>query len=152
MRLSWAALLLGAHGFQVPQESGTRWTRRYSQNDSQLDEVNGGASLIVYNDNKSKLASAFSNLAENDQYDAVLTGLCAKILDDTVNQKAMSALQDPISLLREMNDRKVQASGRSLMALIDVSKNRMRGSRHVGSLVFSLVTFRLPSRHRMLVP
>jgi hypothetical protein len=138
MRLSWAALLLllGVQGFQVPQqESRTRWTRCYSQNDSQqLDEVNGGASsLILSNDSKSKLASAFSNLAENDQYDAVLTGLCAKILDDTENQKAMSALQDPISLLQEMNDRKVQASGRSLMALIDVSKSRMIGSRHVFS-------------------
>ena len=144
MRLSWAALLLlGVQGFQVPQqESRTRWTTRcYSQNDSQqLDEVNGGASsLILSNDNKSKLASAFSNLAENDQYDAVLTGLCAKILDDTENQKAMSALQDPISLLQEMNDRKVLASGRSLMALIDVSKSRMIGSRHV-VLFFFLLT------------
>ena len=123
MRLLWAALLLGAHGFQFPPEIRPRWTRCYSQNDSQLEEVNGGASLILSSDNKSKLASAFSNLAENDQYDAVLTGLCAKILDDTANQKAMSALQDPIALLREMNDRKVPASGRSLMAIIDVSKS-----------------------------
>jgi hypothetical protein len=139
MHLSWAALLqLGAHGFQVPPESGTRWaTRCYSQNNSQLDKVNGGASLILSTDNKSKLASAFSNLAENDQYDAVLTGLCAKILDDTQNQKAMSALQDPISLLQEMNNCKVQASGRSLMALIDVSQIMMIGSRHVVLVVFS---------------
>jgi hypothetical protein len=139
MHLSWAALLqLGAHGFQVPPESGTRWaTRCYSQNNSQLDKVNGGASLILSTDNKSKLASAFSNLAENDQYDAILTGLCAKILDDTQNQKAMSALQDPISLLQEMNNCKVQASGRSLMALIDVSQIMMIGSRHVVLVVFS---------------
>jgi hypothetical protein len=71
---------------------------------------------------QSQLASAFSALDESDQYDAVLTGLCAKILD----QPSMSgdqvavALQDPIQLFQEMNSRKVKASGRSIMALIDV--------------------------------
>jgi len=70
---------------------------------------------------RSKLASAFAALAENDQYDAVLTGLCAKILDETPSAQCLSALQDPISLLQEMNGRRVAASGRSLMALIDVS-------------------------------
>ena len=70
---------------------------------------------------RASLASAFSNLAENDQYDAVLTGLCAKILDDTSEEKAISSLQDPVSLVVEMNGRNVKASGRSLMALIDVS-------------------------------
>ena len=70
---------------------------------------------------RSKLASAFAALDETDQYDAVLTGLCAKILDETPSVACWSALQDPISLLKEMNARKVAASGRSLMALIDVS-------------------------------
>jgi hypothetical protein len=127
MRLYWAAaLLLGAHGFQVRTTTQSRLTTRcYSQQeDEQVDnKVNGSASasLVLSNEsNASRLASAFSNLAENDQYDAVLSGLCAKILDDTHQEKAISALQDPISLLQEMNDRKVQASGRSLMALIDV--------------------------------
>jgi hypothetical protein len=68
----------------------------------------------------SKLASAFLGLQERDQYDAVLTGLCAKILDEVPVEKTVSALQDPMALLQEMNDRQVPASPRSLMALIDV--------------------------------
>ena len=95
------------------------------QVDSQLmeedEKVNGAALVFFQNDDRSSLASAFANLAENDQYDAVLTGLCAKILDETSDEKAISSLQDPISLVREMNGRNVEASGRSLMALIDVS-------------------------------
>jgi hypothetical protein len=125
MHLYWAAaLFLGAHGFQVPSTTKYRLTTRYSQREVAEgdNEVNGSASLVLTSEsNASRLASAFSNLAENDQYDAVLSGLCAKILDDTSQEKATSALQDPISLLQEMNDRKVPASGRSLMALIDVS-------------------------------
>lgn len=71
---------------------------------------------------KSQLASAFSALDESDQYDAVLTGLCAKILDqpsDDLSQ-VTEALQDPIQLMEEMNARRIKAGSRSLMALIDV--------------------------------
>ena len=72
---------------------------------------------------QSQLASAFSNLDESDQYDAVLTGLCAKILDEPslAGDDVIVALEDPISLLEEMNGRRVKAGSRSLMALIDVS-------------------------------
>lgn len=97
-------------------EDDTQTDPQFTQEDEQVN----GASLVLQNDDRSSLASAFSNLAENDQYDAVLTGLCAKILDDTSEEKAISSLQDPISLVVEMNGRNVQASGRSLMALIDV--------------------------------
>jgi hypothetical protein len=88
--------------------------------------VGGGSSLVAAAspDNKSRLASAFAALDETDQYDAVLTGLCAKILDDTADEEAKAALQDPIKLMQEMNARRVTASGRSLMALIDVSIKR----------------------------
>jgi hypothetical protein len=88
--------------------------------------VVGGSSLVAAAspDNKSRLASAFAALDETDQYDAVLTGLCAKILDDTADEEAKAALQDPIKLMQEMNARRVTASGRSLMALIDVSIKR----------------------------
>ena len=86
---------------------------------SEEEQVNG-ASLVLQNDERSSLASAFSNLKESDQYDAVLTGLCAKILDDTSEEKVISSLQDPVSLIQEMNQRNVEASGRSLMAFIDV--------------------------------
>jgi len=103
--------------------------RRLSEEDTQVDsqptkegnQVNG-ASLVFQSDGRSTLASAFSNLAESDQYDAVLTGLCAKILDDTTEEKVLSSLQDPVSLVQEMNGRNVQASGRSLMAFVDVSE------------------------------
>ena len=85
--------------------------------------VNGSTGgLINMNDLKSQLVSAFTNLDESDQYDAVLTGLCAKILDDTslTSESAKAVLADPIQLLQEMNDRRIPASGRSMMALIDV--------------------------------
>jgi len=72
---------------------------------------------------KSQLAAAFTALDESDQYDAVLTGLCAKILDDNSATTAErgTTLDDPIALLTEMNQRKISVSPRSLMALIDVS-------------------------------
>lgn len=72
---------------------------------------------------QSQLASAFSNLDESDQYDAVLTGLCAKILDDPTlsGDAVIVALEDPISLLDEMNSRRVSAGSRSLMALVDAA-------------------------------
>lgn len=91
--------------------------------DDSTASVNGASALVsMGDDERSRLASAFLNLGEADQYDAVLTGLCAKILDDDGirEEQALPLLQDPISLLKEMNDRNVQASGRSLMALIDV--------------------------------
>lgn len=72
---------------------------------------------------KSQLASAFSALDESDQYDAVLTGLCAKILDQPTAEsgEVIEALQDPLQLLEEMNSRRIQAGSRSLMALIDAA-------------------------------
>eukprot|EP00535_Pseudo-nitzschia_heimii_P002892 CAMPEP_0197186504 /NCGR_PEP_ID=MMETSP1423-20130617/14081_1 /TAXON_ID=476441 /ORGANISM="Pseudo-nitzschia heimii, Strain UNC1101" /LENGTH=450 /DNA_ID=CAMNT_0042637849 /DNA_START=213 /DNA_END=1565 /DNA_ORIENTATION=- len=72
---------------------------------------------------QSQLASAFSNLDESDQYDAVLTGLCAKILDEPSmsGDDVIVALEDPISLLEEMNARRVSAGNRSLMALVDAA-------------------------------
>lgn len=94
------------------------------------DSLNGAASassaLIPASDSKSQLFSAFAALDLNDQYDAVLTGLCAnKILDDasvTANA-ARQALNDPLQLLTEMNQKRIQASPRSLMALVDVRLN-----------------------------
>lgn len=72
---------------------------------------------------QSQLASAFSNLDESDQYDAVLTGLCAKILDEPSlsGDEVIIALKDPINLLGEMNSRRVSAGSRSLMALVDAA-------------------------------
>lgn len=97
-----------------------------NENEVISSEVNGSAEgglvSVASQDNKSRLASAFAALDETEQYDAVLTGLCAKILDDNTDDKTRAALKDPIKLMQEMNARRVTASGRSLMALIDVRK------------------------------
>jgi hypothetical protein len=96
------------------------------------DDSNAPRGLVAIGSSlQSQLASAFSNLDESDQYDAVLTGLCAKILDDTSlsGDQVVVALKDPIQLLEEMNTRKVAAGSRSLMALIDVRTPKDGGER-----------------------
>jgi hypothetical protein len=92
----------------------------------------GGGNILLQADAKSRLFESFAALSMADQYDAVLTGLCAKILDgDKNNQNRRSsseaadvavieALQDPMNLLQEMNQKRINASPRSIMALIDV--------------------------------
>jgi hypothetical protein len=116
--------------FSSPNNSneGTFQTQPNAPSSTSID-INGGqataSSLITTSDaSKSQLFSAFAALDLNDQYDAVLTGLCAnKILDDpkVTAADAREALQDPLQLLREMNQKKIRASPRSIMALIDVS-------------------------------
>jgi hypothetical protein len=86
----------------------------------------GGGSILLQADAKSRLFESFAALSMADQYDAVLTGLCAKILDGTDKKKnsvdaaVIEALADPMNLLQEMNQKRIQASPRSIMALIDV--------------------------------
>ena len=94
-----------------------------STNDS---SNNSGGGLVQQTDSvmKKQLLNAFTNLGTADQYDAVLTGLCAKVLDDTnaiTPDTTIVAIQDCTDLLEEMNASKITASSRSLMALIDVS-------------------------------
>jgi hypothetical protein len=87
--------------------------------------VNGGLTLQS-TDTKSQLFASFAALSLADQYDAVLTGLCAKILDTNDSSSGdgggtiLQALEDPIQLLEEMNTKQIPASARSLMALVDV--------------------------------
>ena len=99
------------------------------------ENQSSAGSVILQGDNMSLLQSAFSALSDDDKYDAVMTGLCAKILDgeisapdeDAVVKEASyqspgyAILADPIKLLQEMNNRRLKASERSMMALIDVS-------------------------------
>ncbi|KAI2514152.1 hypothetical protein MHU86_45 [Fragilaria crotonensis] len=133
--LAFASLACStSHGFTSPPLS-LRPQRALRATEGGVDDVNGAAATrttttvttptnqlaFAGQDNKSRLASAFAALDETDQYDAVLTGLCAKILDDSANTDAKAALQDPFKLLQEMNIRRVKASGRSLMALIDAT-------------------------------
>eukprot|EP00978_Attheya_sp_CCMP212_P017285 scaffold46017_cov57-Attheya_sp.AAC.4 len=81
-----------------------------------------GGGLMLSNLSKSSLVeSAFAALSDEDQYDAVLTGLCAKLLDKPLEGDDDTTLQDPLQLLQEMNARNILASPRSTMALIDVA-------------------------------
>ena len=86
------------------------------------DPTSPSGGLLSRKSLQSQLASAFTALDESDQYDAVLTGLCAKILDQSgaSDGSAAKTLDDPIQLVEEMNTRRIRASPRSLMALIDV--------------------------------
>jgi len=89
------------------------------------------AALSLPNNNNinNALKDAFASLNESDKYDAVLTGLCAKILDTGGGSSSnpndstspLGVLEQPLTLLSEMNQRKVEASARSLSALLDVS-------------------------------
>jgi capsular polysaccharide biosynthesis protein len=114
---------IGGSAFLAPAPKATSSVKIYATSNQDGKEsikeglVAAGSSL------QSQLASAFSNLDESDQYDAVLTGLCAKILDEPSlsGDDVIVALKDPISLLGEMNSRRVKAGSRSLMALVDVS-------------------------------
>jgi hypothetical protein len=91
-------------------------------------DVSSVGGLVTASDAKSQLFSAFTALDLPDQYDAVLTGLCAKILDndvpvqsgEAIGKNTGKALLDPMQLLQEMNQKKIVASPRSIMALIDV--------------------------------
>ena len=88
------------------------------------DDAQGGGGLVQQSDTlKTQLLNAFTNLGTADQYDAVLTGLCAKILDDTAltEPKALVAIQDCLDLMTEMNQARIPASQRSLMALLDAA-------------------------------
>uniref|UniRef100_A0A7S1BMA1 Ubiquinone biosynthesis protein n=1 Tax=Corethron hystrix TaxID=216773 RepID=A0A7S1BMA1_9STRA len=71
------------------------------------------------------LADAFGNLSESDQYDAVLTGLCSKLLEDCADGSATtvdaSSMSGPLDLLEEMHARDIPVSGRSLSALVDTA-------------------------------
>jgi hypothetical protein len=101
-------------------DSSTEDTDSATLNGQQVSMVGG---LVTAADSRSQLFSAFTALTAADQYDAVLTGLCAKILDDTQlkSDSAMERLKDPIQLLEEMNSKRIRASPRSVMALVDVS-------------------------------
>ena len=141
-----ALLLTSSDAFSTTYSSSSRSTSpnenilssTTSLNVNTNTNVGGGVVLkdAFENDKASLLASAFDALNDDDKYDAVLTGLCSKILDGKVeidpeqigkeatltpSQLALEKLKDPIRLMGEMNQRRVKASPRSLMALIDVS-------------------------------
>jgi hypothetical protein len=90
--------------------------------DAATGEDSSSGGIMSMKSLQSQLASAFTALDESDQYDAVLTGLCAKILDQpkVLDGESPKTLQDPIQLVEEMNSRRIKASPRSLMAFIDV--------------------------------
>ena len=115
--------LIGGSAFQLPTPKSASSVKIYAASQDQDGEATSEGLVPSGFSLQSQLASAFTNLDESDQYDAVLTGLCAKILDEPslAGDDVIVALEDPISLLEEMNGRRVKAGSRSLMALIDVS-------------------------------
>lgn len=113
---------------------------------SNNDPISEGGSLIFpsNNNNDNLLSSAFLALDETEKYDAVLTGLCSKILDTGGGEKysktkgeeggvisveeyvqsavsSLGVMEQPLNLLQEMNTRGVKASPRCTSALLDVS-------------------------------
>lgn len=147
--------LVEGSAFMAPASKTARSVRLHAEDQDGNEGiveglVSAGSSL------QSQLASAFSNLDESDQYDAVLTGLCAKILDQPSlsGDDVIVALEDPISLLEEMNARRVSAGSRSLMALVDVSSVNVSGiynfSWFLLSHVLKFSTFFRPRRLRKI--
>jgi hypothetical protein len=131
----------------------------------QGDATTGNNQIILGSTANNFLASAFAALDEREQYDTVLTGLCAKILDETAttstnaqdpankiaidatltpSQRAYEKLKDPISLLQEMNNRNISASARSLVALVDVRDGPRRFMLHLFPRVTTTIFFFLP--------
>jgi hypothetical protein len=110
------ARVLKAHDKSTPEEvTFTDMDRSFG--------INGD--LVTAESTQSQLFSAFAALELPDQYDAVLTGLCANIIDsnEIKSEQAMSYMRDPLQLLDEMNRKRIKASPRSLMAMIDVSRS-----------------------------
>ena len=120
---------IGGSAFLAPAPKATSSVKLYATNQDGKESITEGL-VAAGSSLQSQLASAFSNLDESDQYDAVLTGLCAKILDEPSlsGDDVIIALKDPISLLGEMNSRRVKAGSRSLMALVDVSPSILLSS------------------------
>ena len=125
-----SATVAGAFQLVSPAVSAAAARRPFRLLESKNEDVDtasmvngGGNDLLLAKDAKSQLFSAFAALQLPDQYDAVLTGLCAKILDarNLSEAEASLALNDPIQLVEEMNSKNIPASPRSLMALIDAT-------------------------------
>ena len=85
------------------------------------DDVSSTSLVRTIPGGSNALSDAFDALSETDKYDAVLTGLCAKILDSKDKTNEENNVEGPLNLMQEMISRKVQASTRSVSALIDVA-------------------------------
>eukprot|EP00549_Striatella_unipunctata_P008448 CAMPEP_0118714294 /NCGR_PEP_ID=MMETSP0800-20121206/26103_1 /TAXON_ID=210618 ORGANISM="Striatella unipunctata, Strain CCMP2910" /NCGR_SAMPLE_ID=MMETSP0800 /ASSEMBLY_ACC=CAM_ASM_000638 /LENGTH=462 /DNA_ID=CAMNT_0006620063 /DNA_START=445 /DNA_END=1833 /DNA_ORIENTATION=- len=111
-----------SNGFTATSSRAFRPTNYLSMT-SDFSSGNDGGDLVQSSSSggkiSSSLAEVFEGLSEEDRYDAVLTGLCARILDNE-NEVNTTSIEDPIQLLDEMNGRNVMASPRGIMALIDV--------------------------------
>lgn len=144
---------------------GESSSNNYNRNSRDAVPGGGSGSLVTQANvaaGRNQLLTAFTNLGLNDQYDAVLTGLCAKLLDSAATTTTIlaSSLVDCTDLLQEMNEQKIAASPRSLMALIDVRTLTclLWCFRHSGVLqtkdslcAFLLLFWRLYSKNRYVL-
>ncbi|KAL3800885.1 hypothetical protein ACHAW5_002036 [Stephanodiscus triporus] len=71
--------------------------------------------------NRPLLDEAFSGLDDADKYETVLSGLCAKIVDDGSENNAKSSIVDPMRLLGEMNALGISMGPRGTVGLIDAT-------------------------------
>lgn len=65
------------------------------------------------------LNAAFSSLDDKDKYETVLTGLCAKLIEDPSNTK--EGLGDPMKLVDEMTSQGISVGPRGMIGLIDAT-------------------------------
>jgi hypothetical protein len=78
------------------------------------------------------LDEAFSNFDDTDKYETVLSGLCAKIVDDGSEANARLKIVNPMRLLGEMNSMGIPIGPRGVVGLIDVSFCLECAYHHIG--------------------
>lgn len=76
--------------------------------------------MILASETDRLLNAAFSSLNDNDKYETVLTGLCAKIIDGGA-ENAREGLVDPMRLMEEMNSSRITSGPRGVIGLIDAT-------------------------------
>jgi hypothetical protein len=84
------------------------------------------------------LNEAFSSLNDRDKYEAVLTGLCAKIIDGGEKNANRESLLDPMRLMEEMNSSGIIAGPRGIIGLIDVRVDQKQNTQIYISVCLSL--------------
>eukprot|EP00970_Alexandrium_tamarense_P003893 scaffold658_cov184-Alexandrium_tamarense.AAC.4 len=118
-------------------------TKRTALYDKSVMESTG--EMILASDNNRLLDMAFSSLNDEDKYETVLTGLCAKVIDGGAGG-ASEGLVDPIRLMEEMNSSGIGARPRGVISLVDVSVVSLISFMHRIFFPLANLTVQLPPR------
>ena len=100
---------------QSPHDVHTTRLHQYQQQ----DDGGSSGSMMLASESGRLLNAAFSSLDDKDKYETVLTGLCAKLIEDPSN--AREGLGDPMKLVDEMTSQGIAVGPRGMIGLIDVS-------------------------------